>query len=145
MLKSPAMDKDLLTVVRATKYPLEAFAFVQRGLDFTVRRIHGAMSEGADVAEGGEPHPSRHITGHQLCHGLRDYALEQYGLMARCVLRHWNIHSSEDFGHIVFAMVDAGLMHKTNEDDIADFVDVLNFANAFTPRLKLAASKASSK
>lgn len=124
------MAKDLLSVVRATKYPLEAFIFVQRGLDHAVRRIHGEPDPNADPA-------SRHVSGEQLCHGLRDYAIEQYGLMARPVLRRWNINSSEDFGRIVFAMIDAGLMQKTDEDTLGDFVEVYDFAEAFSPTLSL--------
>lgn len=124
------MAQDLLQVVRSTKYPLEAFLFVQRGLDFTVRRIHGEPKRGTDPA-------SRHVTGQMLCHGLRDYAIKQYGLMARTVLRHWHIISCEDFGRIVFALVDAGLMHKTEEDRLADFADVYDFNHAFAADLQL--------
>lgn len=125
------MEQDLLQVVAATKYPLDAFAFLQRGLGFTVEQIHGEASEVDDESV------SRHITGRQLCFGLRDYAIDQYGLMARAVLRHWRINGTEDFGRIVFAMVDAGLMHKTDEDCLDDFVDVFDFADAFTKRLEL--------
>jgi uncharacterized repeat protein (TIGR04138 family) len=125
------MVADLLQLARSTKYPVEAFAFVQRGLDFTVKRTHGKRDPHAPIE-------SRHITGRQLCHGLRDYAIQQYGLMARAVLKRWQIRGSEDFGRIVFAMVDAGLLSKTDEDDIADFVDVFNFAEAFNPQLELA-------
>jgi uncharacterized repeat protein (TIGR04138 family) len=150
------MEKDLLTVVKSTRYPLGAFLFVQRGLDFTVRRIHGDPPPGApDAGEtdaagasgvesaksrpvgsggGGE---SRHVRGQQLCIGLRDYALQQYGLLARTVLRQWHITSSEDFGRIVFAMVEAGLMHKTAEDSLRDFSGALDFAEAFSPTLQL--------
>lgn len=127
-----ALMLDLHHVARHTEYPMEAFAFVQRGLDFTVRRIHGE-------ADKSVPGANRHVSGQQLCMGLRDFALQQYGLLARTVLKHWNIHSSEDFGHIVFAMVDAGLMQKTSEDCLGDFVRVLDFSEAFSTELELAA------
>lgn len=126
------MEQNLLQVVQATKYPLDAFAFLQRGLGFTVERIHGEAPD-----DDTEDIPNRHISGRDLCFGLRDFAIEQYGLMARTVLRHWRINASEDFGHIVFAMVDAGLMHKTDEDCIEDFVDVFDFADAFSKRIEL--------
>lgn len=125
------MVTDLLQLARSTKYPVEAFAFVQRGLDFTVQRTHGKRDPKAPIA-------SRHISGRQLCYGLRDYAIEQYGLLARTVLKSWHIRASEDFGRIVFAMVEAGLLSKTDEDDIADFVGVFDFAQAFNPQLELA-------
>jgi uncharacterized repeat protein (TIGR04138 family) len=125
------MAKDLLSVTKSTKYPLDAFLFVQRGLDFTVRRIHGELRQGA------EPTTSRHVSGQELCLGLRDFALDQYGLLARTVLRRWHITTSEDFGHIVFTMVDAGLMQKTADDTIRDFSGVFDFAEAFAGDVQL--------
>jgi len=124
------MTKDLLQVVHATSYPLDAFVFVQRGLDFTVRRIHGEPDSQTDLG-------NRHITGTMLCHGLRDYATKQYGLMACTVLNHWNIHGCQDFGQIVFALVDAGLMHKTDDDSLDDFAGVYDFAQAFSAQFQL--------
>ena len=124
--------KDLQAVVQRSRYPLDAFLFVQRGLDFTVRQTHGEPGEEQDHAC-----ESRHVSGAQLCMGLRDFARREYGLLARTVLRRWHINASEDFGRIVFAMVDAGLMHKTDEDTLEDFVDVFDFADAFSPELTL--------
>ena len=69
--------------------------------------------------------------------GLRDFAKREYGLLARSVLARWNIHHSEDFGRIVFAMVNGGLMHKTQDDTIADFIDVFRFDEAFSKPLLL--------
>lgn len=127
---------DLLEIVKQTKYPLEAFLFVQRGLDQTVRGIHGEMEEADedDLLMDDPAASSRHVSGRQLCEGLRDFAIEQYGLMAMTVLRYWGIHRSEDFGKIVFAMVDSGMMHKTEGDTIDDFIDVFDFRDAFGPQ-----------
>lgn len=141
-----AMEQKLLEVVTATKYPIEAFAFIQRGLDYTVRHIHGdlpqpdadtSVSEQDFFPEDDEQMATRHIAGKQLCWGLRDYAVCEYGLMARVVLRHWRINDCQDFGHIVFAMVDAGLMFKTEGDSIADFTGVYDFNEAFQSHLQL--------
>ena len=123
---------DLLSAVRLTRYPLEAFLFIQRGLDWTVRQIHGEADNDTVVHDLDDPASSaRHVTGQELCLGLRDYALDRYGRLAGTVLRNWGIRSCEDFGHIVFAMVDAGLMHKNADDSIADFENVFEFRNAF--------------
>ena len=129
-MKNDYLSK-LIPVARSTKYPLDAFLFVQHGLDFTVKRMHGQHTESGTADE------SRHVTGRDLCVGIRDYALEQYGLLARTVLTRWNIQSCEDFGHIVFTMVDAQIMRKTDEDSIRDFIDVYDFNEAFTPKLEL--------
>ena len=123
------MSSELQQAVNMTRYPLDAFAFVQRGLDFTVRREHGEPDPAVELVE--DDAPSRHVSGRMLCEGLRDYALQQYGLLAGTVLRRWRITRCEDFGHIVFAMVDSGMMHKTDEDSIQDFTDVFSFREAF--------------
>ena len=106
----------------------------QRGLDHTVRSIHGQVPKDLNADDESQ---SRHITGQELCEGIRQYAIGQYGLMARMVLRRYKIYTTEDFGNLVFAMVDAGLMRKTEEDSIADFVDVYDFAEAFGNELQL--------
>jgi uncharacterized repeat protein (TIGR04138 family) len=125
------MAINLLSLARSTKYPLDAFFFVQRGLDYTAHKVHGQATPGA-------PASARHVSGQQLCLGLRDYALAQYGMLARTVLRHWNINKSEDFGVIVFAMIDAGLMRKTADDSFEDFRGVYDFNQAFSvPSLKV--------
>lgn len=170
-------------VAMKNKYPPEAFAFVQRGLDFTVRQLHGepAVPAGPSPAGAGTPGAanitgpakpaakkpapppspaaapasgapgapgeqgeddneepiSRHVTGPQLCQGLRDFAIDQYGLLAQTVLRRWRVTSCEDFGHIVFAMVEAGMMRKTDDDRIEDFRGVYDFNEVFSPEMSL--------
>lgn len=109
----------------AGPYPLEAFNFVREGLSFTVERMHQNVES--------VPEDARHISGQQLCLGLRDYAIEQYGLLAPMVLAHWHINRTDDFGRIVFAMIDFGLMSKTSQDTIDDFRGVYDFGEAFSP------------
>lgn len=126
------VSAELLEAVKQSKYPLDAFLFVQQGLDQTVRALHGEPDD-QDILE--DPADSeRHVTGRQLCTGLRDYAVAQFGLMAPTVLRYWGIHRCEDFGNIVFGMVDAGVMHKTDGDTLEDFHNVFDFKDAFGPQ-----------
>ncbi len=108
---------------KAGPYPPEAFAFVQHGLRYTIEQVR--KNDSSVPTEG------RHVSGQELCLGLRDYALQQYGLLARTVLGRWCIGRTEDFGRIVFAMVEAGLMRKTDEDRMEDFRAVFDFDEAF--------------
>ena len=110
---------------KAGPYPLQAFAFVQEGLRDTVDSIR---ANEPDLPEAG-----RHVSGQELCIGLRDYAVKQYGLLAHTVLERWSIRRTEDFGRIVFALVEAGMMHKTDEDSLDDFRGVFEFDEAFNP------------
>ncbi|MFN3166350.1 MAG: Minf_1886 family protein [Phycisphaeraceae bacterium] len=131
-----AIEHDLAAVSKTTRYPLDAFLFIQRGLDFTVTRLHGELDD-VEPFDPDEVEDSRHVSGQDLCRGLRDFAIKEYGLLARTVLRRWSVNSCRDFGEIVFAMVDAGLMRKTDDDTIHDFNDVFDFASAFEPALML--------
>jgi len=109
-------------VVDLGPYPPEAYEFVQRGLSYTVQKIHEAQTD---------PEASRHVSGQQLCEGLREFSLKQWGMLARVVLDRWRIHATVDFGRIVFALIEAGQMQKTPEDCIDDFRDVYDFKTSF--------------
>lgn len=113
---------------KAGPYPPEAFAFVQEGLRHTVERLFEHEDESVS--------PERHVSGQQLCMGLRDFAIDQFGLLARTVLASWSIRRTEDFGRVVFTLVEAGLMRKTDEDNIEDFSGVFDFAEVFGRQLE---------
>ncbi|HVP73898.1 MAG TPA: Minf_1886 family protein [Phycisphaerales bacterium] len=105
-------------------YPVDAFHFVREGLSYAAHRVHDDVES---IAE-----QDRHITGQQLCLGLRDFAIDRYGMLAPAVLGHWNIRRTEDFGRIVFAMVEHGLLSKTSDDTLEDFRSVYDFQEAFS-------------
>jgi len=119
---SPKEIREILS--KAGPYPLQAYEFVRQGLAHTVATVHG---EGESAAE-----ESRHVSGQQLCLGLRDFALRRYGMLARTVLGRWGIHKTDDFGAMVFALIDAGLLRKTDEDSLDDFRAVYDFHEAFS-------------
>ena len=108
-------------------YPIDAYHFVHEGLHFAAGRTHGEHA-------GAPADADRHITGRQLCEGLRDLAVANWGLLARTVLGTWHVTSTGDFGRIVFAMIDAGLLQKQPGDTIDDFADVFEFRQAFDAR-----------
>lgn len=89
---------------------------------FLLSALHHVMEE--------LPQP-RHITGSELAEGARVLALKQFGPLARTVLEHWGIHSTEDMGEIVFALVEAGVLVKEEEDRAEDFRGIFDFEEAF--------------
>jgi uncharacterized repeat protein (TIGR04138 family) len=101
-------------------YPPEAYEFVQAGLQYTVDKLHG---DGRGTG--------RHVSGRELSEGLREFALMQWGMLARVVLRRWGITRTDDFGRIVFAMVECGWMSKTDDDTMEDFRGIFDFASTF--------------
>jgi len=118
-------------VERLGVYPPQAIEFIERALSYTVQKVHGRTALGEE----------RHVSGAELCWGLRDYAQMQWGLMAPVVLRHWNITCTMDFGRIVYALIDGGLMQKREEDSIEDFRDVYRFDEAFDQSYKIGCSQ----
>jgi len=100
------------------RYKVEAYLFVLGGLHFTVSQM---------------PKP-RHVTGKELLEGIRLYAVEQFGPLAIQVFEHWGVTTTEDFGHIVFNLVDAKLLGKTEEDSLSDFKEIYDFTSAFDPK-----------
>jgi uncharacterized repeat protein (TIGR04138 family) len=111
--------KTLQELALAGDYPPEAFEFVQTGLRYTASKVHNQLLK---------PDGQSHISGAQLCNGLREYALSRWGIMARVVLERWNITRTLDFGHIVFSLVKAGKLGVTDKDSIEDFRDVFDFS-----------------
>ncbi len=73
----------------------------------------------------------RHISGAELAEGARDLAIQRFGLLARTVLEHWGIHSTEDFGEIVFTLVEAGILVADEDDRPQDFQGIFDFEEAF--------------
>ena len=105
-----------------SRYELGAYQFMRHALDHTLK----------EICEKESSTRPRHVTGQELCAGLRDYALDQYGPMAGTLLRHWGIHRTEDFGQIVYNLVEYGIFGKTETDSLDDFVEVYDFETAFS-------------
>jgi uncharacterized repeat protein (TIGR04138 family) len=71
------------------------------------------------------------VSGHELLEGIRLYALQQFGPMARTVLEDWGIRACEDFGEIVFNMVEHKILSKTDDDSREHFKGGYDFRDAF--------------
>ncbi len=96
-------------------YKLEAYTFVLAALHDTVVHLK----------------KPRHISGQELATGICDYALEQFGPMAKTVLEHWGVRETLDFGKIVFALIDVELLSKQPGDKLSDFDKVYEFQDVF--------------
>ncbi len=101
------------------RYHYKAYTFVREGLDHTLK----ARKKNASAA--------RHVNGKELLEGIRDFALKEYGPMTKLVLEEWGIRECRDIGHIVFNLVEKGILGKSENDNIDDFADAYNFDDAF--------------
>ena len=115
-MKTPNTEELLESILaRDTRYTAEAYFFVRDALDHTVRRLE----------------TPRHISGPELLDGIRDYAIGEFGPVSKRVLCEWGINECVDFGHIVFNLVNEGLLGKTDDDSIEDFSGGYDFTEAF--------------
>jgi len=92
--------------------------------------LSGTIKAAVDEA-GGVANLNRHVTGGEMCWGLREFALHRWGKLARRVLDSWNVRCTLDFGRIVFSMIEHEFMQKQPSDSIDDFNDVFDFEEAF--------------
>jgi uncharacterized repeat protein (TIGR04138 family) len=123
------MRRDRRFRPEAYRFVFEALRFGQEELGFG-QTAAGAAETGAEDAGAGDlglEEEIRHVTGQQLCEAIRRYALSQYGALAKTVFHHWGVHSTSDFGDIVFNLIDIGQMKKTDADRREDFDDVFDF------------------
>ena len=102
------------------QYHRDAYHFIREALDFTQSNISRENSGKV-----------RHVTGQELLSGIREYALHQYGPMSKMVLNEWGVTKSDDFGILVFNMIENGLLAKNSKDTREDFCNGYDFTDAF--------------
>ena len=106
-------------LAKDARYHHDAYHFVRDALDFTQKQA---------TKDSKRPH---HVTGQQLLAGIREFALQQFGPMCLTVFEEWGLRNCQDFGEIVFNMVETGLLAKTETDSRADFAGGYDFHEAF--------------
>lgn len=114
------MEEKILDICETdTRYAADAYFFMNEALAATVDDI---------VRTEGKP---RHLSGAELCNGLKKHSLKQFGPFADLVLDTWGIHATSDFGEIVFNLITVGILAKTPSDRKEDFASVYDFRDAF--------------
>jgi len=105
------------------RFDRKGYHFVRQGLDHTVKELRKR-----DAKRAGR---SLHVTGPELLDGLRAYALDQYGPLAKTVLEAWGITRCTDFGDMVFNLIEYNVFSKTDDDRREDFSPTYSFEEAF--------------
>lgn len=100
---------------RDCRYKEDAYIFVMEALAYTQKKFKR----------------SKHVKGEELLKGMREYLLHKYGPMTMTVLEYWGIKNTEDFGNIVFNLVENHVLSKTEDDNIEAFRNGYNFEEAF--------------
>jgi len=97
------------------RYREDVYEFVLEALSYTQKKFKR----------------TKHVTGKELLEGIKFLLMDKFGPMTMLVLRHWGINSTEDFGNVVFNLVDKKVLSKTEEDDIESFRNVYDFDKEF--------------
>jgi uncharacterized repeat protein (TIGR04138 family) len=108
---------DVMAQIRARggQYHERAYLFVLATIEFLQTRLE----------------VRRHVSGPELAWACRDFAQQQFGLLAPGVLTHWGITRTEDIGRIVYTLVEVGLLVTQPGDSESDFEGVYQFADVF--------------
>ena len=114
------MNKEFDRIIEAIceddpRYRPDAYEFVMQALSFTQKKLHRP----------------KHVSGSELLDGMKELLMERYGPMALSVLNHWGIQTTEDFGHVVFNLVENKVLSKSEEDKIETFRGVYDFQEVF--------------
>ena len=133
IMQTVNFDEELEKIVaKDSRFHRDAYFFVREALDHTQKLIGKVPKD-----------EIRHVSGQQLLDGIRDFGLGQFGPMTMTVLNEWGLTVCEDFGEIVFNMVENSLLAKTDKDTRADFKGGYAFEDAFRkpflPTKKMAA------
>ena len=102
-----------------SRYHADAYFFLREGLD------HAVKLRKRQVGEAG------HVTGQQMCEGLRQLAIKAFGPMVPTVFDYWGIRKTDDFGEMVWKLIELGVFGRTENDSREDFKNVYSFREAF--------------
>jgi uncharacterized repeat protein (TIGR04138 family) len=117
----PLHKQSVKIVERDPRYRIEAYEFVREA-------VNEALLMKDPVRE---TFTRANIPAKELLDVLRVFALLRFGKEAKQRLNGWGVKSCEDFGEIVFNLVDVGLLGKRPSDRKEDFQDGYNFDDAF--------------
>ena len=117
------------------RFDRAAYFFVRAALDHTL----------LEIKKQGNPRQSNHVSGQELLEGIRKHALEQYGPMTFTLFESWGVRRCNDFGDIVFNLIEYGVFGKNEKDKPDDFSDAYDFREAFLQPFLPAKQKADTR
>ena len=103
------------------RFSPEIVKFVYEGLSYSVENLIDRPD---------------HVSGQTLCQGLRLFAIENWGKLAKLVLNKNGVKTTRDFGEIVYMMIENKWMSAQPTDTIEDFDDVYDFQMVFKDEFK---------
>lgn len=99
-------DKKIRELLKTdSRYAADAYSFVSNAVTFTVNRLP----------------EHRHVNAKELILGLREYAENQFGVLAPDVLESWGISTASDIGNLVYNLISVSILSASPGDQRSDF------------------------
>jgi uncharacterized repeat protein (TIGR04138 family) len=102
------------------RYSADAYHFLRDALDMTIKTMQKGRKDAIN-----------HVSGAELCEGVREYALQQFGPMVPTIFETWGIGTTRDIGEMVFNLIQTGAFSRSDSDRLEDFENVYRFEDAF--------------
>lgn len=126
------LDHKILELTRDDpRYTYEAYEFVCEAIGYTQEML------GRSPQEEDDPDTDYHVTGAELIRGACELAVAEFGMMAPVVFRLWGIRKTDDVGNIVFHLIRAEKLSKSDRDELDDFRDLFDLEQALTQGFEL--------
>ena len=114
------MNHEFYTIIeeicdKDPRYKQESYEFVMEALSYAQKRLSRA----------------KHVSGMELLEGIKELLLERFGPMTMPVLKCWGIQTTQDFGNIVFNLVQNKILNQNEEDSFEIFKNGYNFEEVF--------------
>ena len=121
------MDRKIWDVIREDpRYAYEAYEFFCEAVGYTQESL------GRAPVEEDDPEADYHISGEELSRGACELAVLEFGLMASVVFRHWGLRRTDDIGEIVFNLIKAEKLSRSERDERDDFRDLFDLDDVLT-------------
>ena len=118
------MDPKILELCREDpRFAYEAYDFVCEAVTFTQDRLgRDAIHEDEEV--------DHHVSGAELLRGTCELAIREFGMMAPIVFKQWGVRTTDHIGEIVFKLIKAQRLSKSDRDDPEDFHELFDLHQA---------------
>ncbi len=115
-----AMNDEFMNIVldicnKDSRYHPDSYEFVMEALHFTQKKFK----------------KEKHVTGPELLQGIKQVSMKNFGPLARTVLKYWGIKQTDDFGNIVFNLVEYRILSKNEQDHYDSFKNAYDFEVVF--------------
>ncbi|QJX01046.1 Minf_1886 family protein [Frigoriglobus tundricola] len=124
------MDPRILELCREdSRFAYEAYDFVCDAVTYTQDRLGRAADRDDDA--------DHHVSGAELLRGTCDLAVREFGMMAPVVFKQWGVRTTDHIGEIVFKLIKAQRLSKSDRDDPDDFHDLFDLHQTLTDGFEL--------